>query len=240
MITSDNIKNFSSLCGAGVFPRKLRQGPELEFLLSYLQNSLPQASEGEKLTIFIEPKVESVFPDAVAVYWNTETTKNWNESRKLLTRSDVRVLHFLALTRTARLSNLEHIFSKRVISSLERLEKAELIYRTPRTWKAKSLREIFAVTKLITVEAKISDWNQGLLQAFFHTWFASESYLLIQRLPKEREKLILEAARLGIGVISEDVPLKGPFSAARRHRIPKSHASWFFNEWAWRVEQEAV
>lgn len=234
MITAESIKDYPSLNNTGLTLRKQKKGPELDFLYEYLHWSLPAAPAGQKLTIFIEPNVESVFPDAVAVYWDVATGERWNPNRRLLAMKDVRVLHYLALTRTEHLPTLEKYYSPEVIESLERLEAANLIIRKPRTWQIRSLKEIFAVKKLITIEAKIGDWQHGLLQAFFHTWFASESYLLLSKLPKH-SRLVDEASRLGIGLVTSNENLENSLAVAKRDRIPKSYASWLFNEWAWRA-----
>lgn len=236
MISAETVKNYPVLSDSGLYPRKSTKGPELNFLYEYIQNSLPTAPEGQKLTVFIEPNVESVFPDAVAVYWDVETVQKWNTNRLLLTKRDVRVLHHLALVKSSRLDTLEKYFSPQVKKSLERLEYANLVSRKPRSWQVKSLRDIFAVKRLITIEAKISDWQQGLFQAFFHTWFASESYLLVSKLPKHK-KLLQEASKLGIGVVTDEHPLEKSLAFARRERIPKSYASWLFNEWVWKANQ---
>ena len=239
MITADNIKNFPSLKKTGLIPRKAKKGPEIDFLYDYIQSSLPKAPAGQKLTIFIEPNVESVFPDAVAVYWDLETSQKWNKCRLLITKKDVRVLHYLALTKTEHLPILERYHAPNVIESLERLEAANLVVRKPRTWQIRSLKEIFAVKRLITIEAKIGDWQRGLLQAFFHTWFASESYLLLSKLPKHH-KLVDEASRLGIGLVTSDENLDESLAIAKRDRIPKSYASWLFNEWAWKANYHKI
>ena len=239
MITAANIKNYPFLDKTGLTPRKSTKGPELDFLFDFLKSSLPTAPAGQRLTIFIEPNVESVFPDAVAVYWDLATGKKWNQSRRLITKTDVRVLHYLALKKTEHLPILERYYSPTVIESLKRLEAADLVIRKPRTWQIRSLKKIFAVKRLITIEAKIGDWQQGLLQAFFHTWFASESYLLLAKMPK-KSRLIDEASKLGIGLITGEENLENSSAAAKRDRIPKSYASWLFNEWAWKANHDEI
>lgn len=239
MISAETVRNYPVLSDSGLYPRKPRKGPELSFLFEYVHSSLPTAPAGQKLTVFIEPNVESVFPDAVAVYWDVETIQKWNTSRLLLTKKDVRVLHHLALVKTSHLSYLEKYFSSGVKKSLERLECANLVVRKPRTWQIKSLRDIFAVKRLITIEAKISDWQHGLFQAFFNTWFASESYLLVSKLPKHK-RFLQEASKLGIGIVTDEHPLEKSLAVARRDRIPKSYASWLFNEWAWKASQDFI
>lgn len=214
--------------------RKTRKGPEEEFLYRYLQESLPDAPLGQKLTIFVEPNVESVYPDAVAVYWDVGATTDWKEARRLVTKNDIRVLHFLTLKKSAKLDELARFYSPTVIETLERLEAAELVVRKPRSWQARPIREIFAVRRLVSIEAKISDWQQGLLQAFFHTWFTSESYLLLAKKPR-RSSLMSEALKLGIGVIAENSEEGKTSSMAQPNRIPRSYVSWLFNEWAWKA-----
>ncbi|MBP9109876.1 MAG: hypothetical protein KBF83_10005, partial [Pyrinomonadaceae bacterium] len=196
----------------------------------------PTAPIGQKLTVFIEPNVESVFPDAVAVYWDLETANRWSMKRHQVTKQDVKVLHYLALTKTARHSVLEKYFSKKVAQSLERLESAKLITRKPKSWHINPLKDIFAVKRLVTIEAKISDWQHGLCQAFFHTWFASESYLLVSKLPKNNH-LVEQASAFGVGVISTAMSFEKSLAPVQKERIPKSYASWLFNEWVWKAHQ---
>lgn len=236
MITSETIKKFPYLDKSGLSPRKTRNGPENEFLQNYLQNYLPSTPKGQELTIFVEPNVDSVFPDAVAVYWDLNTVKKWNERRLLLSKQDIRLLHYFSLVNTASYNALENVFSLNLRKSIGRLEEANLIKKNKSDfWSIKPLKNIFAVKRLITIEAKISDWQGGLLQAFFHTWFASESYLLISKLPKGKQ-LVDDASRLGIGIATNETPLENSLSKARCENIPKSYASWLFNEWAWKTK----
>jgi len=236
MITSENIKKFPHLDKSGLSPRKTRNGPEHEFLQNYLQNYLPSTPKGQELTIFIEPNVDSVFPDAVAVYWDLNIVKKWNERRLLLSKQDIRLLHYFSLVNTASYNTLEKVFSLNLHKSIGRLAEANLIKKNKSDfWSIKPLKNIFAIKRLITIEAKISDWQGGLLQAFFHTWFASESYLLISKLPKG-EQLVDDASRLGIGIATNETPLENSLSKARCENIPKSYASWLFNEWAWKTK----
>lgn len=237
MITSENIKNFPDLSKSGLTPRKTRNGPEYDFLQKYLQGYLPSTPKGQELTVFIEPNVDSVFPDAVAVYWDLNTAEKWNEQRMLLSKQDIRLLHYFSLVNTTTYSNLEIAFSCNLHKSLKRLEEAQLIKKNKLDyWSIKPLKNIFAVKRLITIEAKISDWQGGLLQAFFHTWFASESYLLISKLPKGKQ-LVDDASRLGIGIATDKVALENSLAKARCENIPKSYASWLFNEWAWKAKK---
>jgi ribonuclease HI len=66
---------------------------------------------------------------------------------------------------------------------IEALEKAELVYFNGISVVPKALHHVFAVSKIVAVEAKLGNWQRALSQAVGNTWFASESYILI---PKAR------------------------------------------------------
>jgi hypothetical protein len=53
---------------------------------------------------------------------------------------------------------LKGSFSNRVSVSLERLHDADLLTYSSGSWRVKSLSKIFAVRRLITIEAKVSAW----------------------------------------------------------------------------------
>jgi hypothetical protein len=185
-------------------------------------------------TVFLEPEIESGFPDVVAVYWNVAAASCWLECRTELTMIDVRVVHFLAMTGRTPPGTLHTFFGRSVSGSLDRLHAAGMIRRVSGDWLSRSIDDIFAVRRLIAIEAKVTAWRCGLDQAFLNTWFASESYLLLPHLPQS-EDLRKEADRYGVGVTVPDRPLAGSGVLPRRQRIPLSYASWLFNEWAWRA-----
>ena len=111
---------------------------------------------------------------------------------------------------------------------------AGLVGYSAGSWRSRALSEIFAVQRLIAIEAKIDDWKTGLQQAVRNTWFASESYLLLERVVN-REPLLSEALQFGVGVVCRDQPLDSAEARARHEQIPSSYASWLFNEWCWRL-----
>jgi hypothetical protein len=111
---------------------------------------------------------------------------------------------------------------------------AELVDDKEGLWEAKPLEEIFAIERLIAIEAKMKNWQEGLQQAFHNTWFASESYLLLPDVPNTSD-LMQQAASFGVGLLTaccSPVQSKLP---AKVGRLPKSYASWLFNEWTWQA-----
>jgi hypothetical protein len=239
LVAAHTLDAFPILESAGFSSRRPTRGPEYELVEAYVQSKLPPPPQGQTRTVFVEPRISSGFPDIVVVYWHVATAQRWSGSRTKLTPLDLRVVHYLATTGPADISQLQTVFSHGIRTALTRLHAAALIRRTAQVWRALTLDRIFAVRRLIAIEAKLDQWQRGLSQALQNTWYASESYLLLARLPR-RPCFAQEASRLGIGVVTHDQPLEHAESAARREQLPKSYASWLFNDWAWRASLPAI
>jgi len=126
---------------------------------------------------------------------------------------------------------LESSRGKKTLRSLERLHAAGIVETKDRVWMLKPLSEVFAIKQLIAVEAKVSEWRAGLEQAWLNTWFASDSYLLVPRVPRG-STLLEEAQEIGIGVWTEEGQVIAPTC---RPKLPASYASWLVNEWVGRI-----
>jgi hypothetical protein len=217
-----------------VLSRTATQGPELEIVRAFLNRSICAKRTGHMVSVFCEPRLDTGYPDVVLVHWDREVADAWPVCRAELTSDDVRFLHFLNGARSVSRDEFRCRSSlRRSDRTIERLAAAGVVNVSRRSIHVRPLREIFAVRRLIALEAKISDWRRGLQQAFVNTWFASESFLLLARMPKGR-LLLEDAARIGVGVVSADQDLSTPLLRSRRDRLPQSYASWLFNEWAWR------
>jgi hypothetical protein len=209
-------------------------GPELEIVRAFLERTACERRDGHTVTVFLEPRLESGYPDIVFVHWHRNIADVWPVCRAQLSGEDLRLLHFVHGTGRVARDDLRNRMNPRAAErALERLDAAGTVKVNSRWIRTRPLREIFAVRRIIALEAKISDWRHGLRQAFLNTWFASESFLLIPHVPKGR-LLLEDAARLGLGVISGDRSLSAPQVRSRRDRLPRSYASWLFNEWVWR------
>ncbi|MEP0873527.1 hypothetical protein NDA01_27590 [Trichocoleus desertorum AS-A10] len=234
MITSETISEYPSLESIGPSLRSLTKGPEHSLVVNYIDSKITPYSD-EWQVIFLEPRVDACFPDIVIVYFDTNISENWSRDRAKLVKSDIRILHYIFTNEVVTLSQLNTFFPKGVSSSLKRLHEAKVIEWIAGDWRAKPLHEIFAIKKLVAIEAKISNWQQGLQQAFHNSWFASESYLLLQHMPR-RTTLLQQAENMGVGVLMPHQCLDKPEISAQVERMPKSYASWLFNEWAWRAK----
>jgi hypothetical protein len=195
----------------------------------FVDSGIGRVRSGTQVSVFCEPLLETGYPDLVVVHWHRCRAEAWPAARAELTPDDVKLLHFLTAARRVLRAELP----ERRARSLDRLAAAGVVRISSRWVRCRSLREIFAVSRIIALEAKISDWRKGLHQAFLNTWFASESFLLLPQAP-ERSQVIAEARRVGVGVVDATQRLTAPHVAARRDRLPQSYASWLFNEWVWR------
>lgn len=233
-IASFNISSYPQLQGSGLAFRQPKKGPELELVLHYIHTQLQRPAGGLSRTVFLEPRMEAGFPDIVVVDWDDRVVRQWPSARIRLIPADMQVLHSLASRGASNEVELRKICRRSLLSSLERLLAADVVELKDGQWSAKPLRQIYAVRRLLAIEAKISAWGAGLAQALSNTTFASESYLLLPRVPRSG-LVVEEAQRLGVGVVTRDAPPQPTPAAARSGRLPRSHVAWLFNEWAWRT-----
>ena len=219
----------------GLNGRATRLGPEAdltnEFLLQ-IRNEF-NTKNGD-YALFYEPLMPTGFPDIVIAEFRKATFDGWTELRSSLQVFDFKILHHLYFIQQASSEDMESqlsIDSKILIRSLERLLDAGLIKRSSRSWRPKCIYSSYGIKKLITIEAKIKDWDGALKQASLNRWFASESYVLLPSSKIHSSKIEL-AQNLGIGIyISPKGRRFKKVSHAYKGPLPGSYASWFFNEW---------
>lgn len=229
------VENGSTVSNRGARCRRTRPGPEQDLIESFLQSIPLTIPRGCRVTAFREPRLESGFPDMVFVVWREEIARGWRSERAFLEPFDLRLMHFLHRKRSAREDDLSAYFGKRATDSLGRLHDAGMIRLAGSAWVPLALRQTFAASKIIAIEAKVGRWADVLNQAMLNTWFASKSYVLVSRPPSERQ--LADARRHGIGVCSLDDG-KVTEVASESTRLPRSYASWMLNEWAWRSAED--
>jgi hypothetical protein len=228
-----HIINGANIRGTGAKFRRQRPGPEQDMLEEFLAEDLPfRVPRGCNLTLFREPKLDSGFPDAVLVVWHEATVRSWTCARADLKAQDLRLLQLLVECGPLDEAQLRATWRLRPAASLERLAAADLVRKTRSRWIAKSVQRSFAVRNIIAIEAKVADWKSAAEQAYLNTWFTTESYVLLPT-AKKGHPLLAAAKNLGIGVLS---PTQGLLRKPRSKPVlPRSYASWLFNEWAWRA-----
>lgn len=225
----------SSACDfLGVSFRRLQSGPEQELVANFIRDTTFDLSPELGATVFREPRLDSGFPDVVIVLWNRAVARHWNHRRTTLKPVDVRLIHYLSQTGPAEDQYIRSVFPRSIAASLARLEAAEMLNFAANKWLTRPLDQIFAVRRITAIEAKVGEWQAALHQAHLNTWFASDSHVLLPRLP--RGSSLLEAAtEMGIGVWTLEDGTSPIALSAVYASLPRSYCSWLFNEWAWRA-----
>lgn len=207
-------------------------GRETSLVSDFLQSGVLRTPRYQS-EIFNEPKLPTGFPDIVAVYLG-DVPLSMNPSRNALTHTHLRLLHHLCSVKKTSVTDIISDLGwrgKMLDQTIEALSDADLIYRRGSRIFARELRKIFAVRKIVAIEAKVDNWARGLQQASSNTWFASHSYLLI---PENRNvaKVKSTAQALGVGVMIFDGDETRTIVTPRVSPLPSSYGSWLFNEWS--------
>lgn len=228
----------SRCAGLGLRFRTALAGPEQVLVDDFLRVARIQLKPHRGLTVFMQPALETGFPDIVAVIWRKNVAKNWLSERGRLRAADLRLLHLLASRGSFDYRFLRSVFQKGLSGMLTRLEEAGVATIGKSKCWARNRSKIFAVEHIISIEAKIAASSRVLEQARANSWFSSESYAL---LPSLRAGLLLKdaASALGVGIISldyEQATAKQCDASVRE--VPLSYGSWLFNEWTWQIARE--
>lgn len=228
----------SSKGGLGLRFRGPVAGPEQVLVETFLNTATIRLPPDRSLTVFAEPAIDTGFPDLVAVVWRNEVAHGWCAERERLRAMDLRLLHLLATRGAMEFSFLRDVFQRGLNGMLTRLEEAGVVSVGKSTCRALSTAGIFAVERIIAVEAKVSATQRALEQACANTWFSSESHAL---LPRQRtgERLMGVASSLGVGVLGFEEDRVEKVCAASVRAVPLSYGSWLFNEWTWRIARQA-
>lgn len=227
------IDHESSASFLGATFRRSRPGPEQGLIEEYLARHPIHAPSGQRVAVFHEPKLQSGFPDLVIVQWAQSRIGGWNEARSELTPEDIRLVHFIHQAGPTDEAALLNRGERSVASSIKRLIDAGFLTDALGQLRTKPLEEIFALQRITAIEAKIAEWEACLQQARLNTWFASESFVLLPRVPRY-SVLLNEALHAGVGVLTTEDHDPNPLPATP-WELPRSYASWLFNEWAWRA-----
>lgn len=173
----------------------------------------------------------SSFPDAVVVYWDAKAGARLRTRFDGVRLSDLRMLSALAIRGTMDLADLAIEYGNQMSRGLRRLENAGAVIVSGSRAVASPVEEIFAVRRLVAIEAKMHDWRGGLTQAVHNTWFAAESYLLLPTLPRGRAHRD-EAERLSVGLLDESTALPAHAPGRPMALRQPSVGAWLINSWA--------
>lgn len=146
----------------------------------------------------------------------------------------MRLLHLLGAQGWLDLSTLEYLFPRTLAGSLHRLEAAGLLLGGRHKVRARAMRDIFVVERIVSIEAKVATTQRLMVQAHNNAWFSSESYALLP-VRRAASSTLDRAAQFGIGLIGHSDDETSLFSRPAARAVPASYGSWLFNEWVWRL-----
>jgi hypothetical protein len=212
--------------------RKGKPGPEQQLVSRFLDDYKNIfRSEGSQITVLVEPYAESGIPDMLFIIWD-KVGDHWNPVRNSLNRDDIKIIHFISTfgkkgTFKHHISRLLGFSEKQVESSINKLVQSALIDLTNELIKLRD--DAFFIKQIISVEAKISDWKNAVLQAERNHNFSSHSYVL---LPEEKvSETILHEWNYKTGLLTYSHGKPVVKKRAQKSRIPGLYFSWMLNEY---------
>jgi predicted transcriptional regulator len=184
--------------------------------------------------LFLEPQLDTGFPDIVLVGFNPRVFEKWVPGRNKITIVDIKVLHHLHFTGGADAAHIETqlgLDSRSLVQSIERLLSASLIRWSAKRWVPNRLRKTYAINAIQAIEVKMKNWADAFQQAEMNCWFASESYVLSPVL-NPTERIVKASKSLGVGIYIMPMGSQPKrLIHARKTHLPGCYASWLFNEW---------
>ena len=217
--------------------QKQKNCEELKFLKNFISSSFTEdinKNPKYELSLIEEPFTGLGYPDLVCVLWDKKIYSKWINEREKLKIQDIKILHHLynkkKYTNITTLS-IELGFSKKSLhSSIKKLLTAKTIIENKNNkFKIKPIDEIFFVKDIISIEAKLHDWNKALEQSINNTFFSSKSFTLF---PDKiiSQKLLDKYSSTEVGIISFDKKYS-IIQKPTKQKIPSTLNSWFFNEY---------
>jgi predicted transcriptional regulator len=219
----------------GIVIRPTRGGPEADLTFKFLSaESAVLLKKRRSYALFMEPQLDTGFPDIVLVSFNPIIFSRWEPDRNKITNIDIKILHHLHFTGGAEENHIETqlgLDNRSLIRSFMRLQSAGLVRRSMKHWIPRSLRSTYAISSIKAIEVKIKNWKTAFEQAEINRWFASESYIL-SPVSNPTDKIIQASKLSGVGLYSmSNGSAPRCLTLARKTQLPICYASWLFNEW---------
>lgn len=209
-------------------------GPERDYMNAFIKDysaNIKARNLKSDTVLYIEPRIDSGYPDIVSVRYNDAAMDNWVPERLALDDDDLRILSHLIYTNGADIDDLvsELGFSLRKASrSIELLNDCHLVERKSHQWKSVKRASFLSVNNITAIEVKLSDARSVRAQAVRNTRFSSCSYALLN-IERPSQTLADSFSKAGIGLLvgSSYSEIVKPC----RHPLPIGYVALRFNEW---------
>ena len=238
---SANVQIFShSIPEISYIARTSTKGDEIDMVNLYIKYLVEKYSglKTKHIAIFLEPQIDTGYPDIVIVeYWG-QVKSEWNSSRSNLSFADLKILFQITQQRNVSIDSLSILlgFSNADIQkSFLRLSESNLIHLSKSKHHARNIpiRSFSNIKKIISIEAKIDKWTEAIHQASKNTWFSTESFVLLNK-EKCSESIIKKCEEHGVGIILVNGRIQTILKSELRN-YPISYTSLLFNEWIHRA-----
>ena len=211
-------------------------GPELDMVKQYILYLIKKYKKLRKksVAIFIEPQIDTGYPDIVIVEFFSFPNLQWERVRSKLTISDIKILYYIQSIGNVTIEQISSMLGyslDTVTKAVKRLSESKLIYssKNKNTIRKVKLSSYCRINSIIAVEAKVDKWKEALRQASNNIWFSTESYILMKR-DTYSHNIIESCKEKGIGIIMVNGKIKTKLFSEKR-KFPVSYASLQFNEW---------
>ncbi|GAB1475525.1 hypothetical protein MASR2M70_03570 [Bacillota bacterium] len=234
------IEVYDNYAYLGINSRPITGGPEFNMVKNFIDHrkELFQETPTEKMAIFIETKINNVYPDVIFCTYNPQEFEKWNNNRNKISTTDLKILHYIyskGNVTSQRIIKDLSIQYKTFVNSIEALFDAELIDRKEGHWSICNNKSVFGVRHIEAVEAKIGKWEEVLQQAIINKCFASESSILYKRKNNPDSEVMRKTSEFGIGVYLYNDENFSCFSCAKHNDFPMNYNSIFINECIGRI-----
>lgn len=235
--TPDNVLIFGTTRpDIGYVARTVTRGQEFDMVSKYINYLIAKYSrlKSKKAAIFVEPQLDTGYPDLVIVEYFSLPSSKWNSSRNDLTCTDLKILYYIQEKRGGAIAEISNVLGypiPLVEKSVNRLSKAGIISlsKSQKFVRNMQLKSYCRIHKIIAIEAKIDKWKEAIRQANNNIWFATESYVLMNK--ESCSATIVETCKAnGIGIILVNGKIRTELPSMQR-AFPVSYASLQFNEW---------
>lgn len=226
----------NSLPNIGYVSRTITQGEEFDMVNKYVEYIKKKYCKlkKKKIAIFIEPQIDTGYPDIVIVEYYNTSNKEWNKKREKLSINDLKILFQIQQqknTTTNYLSELLGFSIEEVQKSTYNLSQCGLIHFSQKQNCVRNiqLHAYCHINKIISIEAKIDKWSEAIRQAVKNIWFSTESYILMNK-DSCNDAIIKKCEDNGIGIILLNGKIHTILKSEQRD-FPVSYLSLLFNEW---------
>lgn len=211
-------------------------GKEFDMVTRYIDFLVEKYEKLKKkrAVIFIEPQLDTGYPDIVVVEFNSLPQQQWLAIRNSLSVTDIKILFYIQTHGYSKICDLQNTlgFSQESLQkSVLRLKTCGLVHASSQCTSVRpvSLKSYCRINKVISIEAKIDKWNEAIRQAGNNIWFSTESYILMNK-DSCSDGILAACREQGIGIILVNGRVKTILPSNRRG-FPVSYASLQFNEW---------